>query len=115
VVLFPEFIVGFVLDPKLPELIPASVPVIYVMFASLMVYSLSGVLFHCIVSTGSATVSLIIEIITIAGYLGFILWVFSLEDKTVAIVGTSEIFYWLLLLFVSFIYLRSGHWKKTEI
>ncbi|CAN5147872.1 multidrug efflux MATE transporter BexA [soil metagenome] len=115
IVVFPEFIVSNVLDPKLPELVPASVPVIYVMFIALLIYSVSTVLFHSIVSTGSATVSLVIELITIAGYLGFVLWVFSLEENTVAIAWTSEIFYWLFLLLVAYLYFRSGRWKNTTI
>lgn len=113
--LAPEFIVQYTLDPELPALVPATVPVIYVTIVALLIYSVSVVVFHGIVSTGSVKVSLAIEIFTIAIYLGYVLWLFSLEDVTVAQAWTSEIFYWLLLLIVAYLYFRSGHWKKTEI
>lgn len=112
---FPGFIVEYVIDPELPALIPASVPVIHITVVALLIYSVSTVMFHGIVSTGSVKVSLLIEVITVAIYLAFIVWIFSLENATVALVWTSEIFYWLVLLLIAFLYFRSGHWKKTKI
>jgi len=113
--LFPRFIVEYVINPELPALIPATVPVIHITVVALLIYSVSTVMFHGIVSTGSVRVSLLIEVITVAIYLAFIVWIFSLENATVALVWTSEIFYWLVLLLIAFLYFRSGHWKKTKI
>ncbi len=114
-VIFPELIVKYTLNPELPALVPACTPVLYVTVVALLIYSVSTVLFHGIVSTGSVGISLLIEIVTILLYVGFVVWLFSLESKTVAIMWTSEIFYWLLLLFIAFFYIRSGRWKNTKI
>lgn len=113
--LIPETFVSYTLNPELKSLVPASVPVMYVMVAALLVYSVSLIIFHGIVSTGSVKVSLGIMIITVFIYLVFVFGLFRIEGLSVAAAWSSEIFYWLLLLLVSGLYFRTGHWKKTEI
>lgn len=113
--IFPEAFVRFTLNPEEAALVPASVPVMYVMVVALLVYSVSLIVFHGIVSTGSVRISLVIMIITVIIYLAFVVWIFSLNYVTVPIAWTCEIFYWLLQLIIAFLYFRSGHWKKTEI
>jgi putative MATE family efflux protein len=113
--IFPETFVHYTLNPELASLIPASVPVMYVMVAALLIYSVSLIIFHGIVSTGSVKVSLGIMIITVLIYLFFVFGIFRIEGLSVAEAWSSEIFYWLLLLLASTLYFRSGHWKKTDI
>jgi Na+-driven multidrug efflux pump len=115
ILIFPETFVHYTLNPELTSLVPASVPVMYVMVAALLIYSVSLIIFHGIVSTGSVKVSLGIMIITVLIYLVFVFGIFRIEGLSVAGAWSSEIFYWLLLLLVSTLYFRSGHWKKTEI
>lgn len=114
-VLFPEAFVRYTLNPELPALVPASVPVMYVMVIALLVYSVSLIVFHGIVSTGSVKVSLMIMIFTVVVYLVFVHAVFQMDYITVAVAWTCEIFYWLLQLLIAFLYFRSGHWMKTKI
>lgn len=115
ILIFPEEFVRFTLNPELASLVPASVPVMYVMIVALLVYSVSLIIFHGIVSTGSVKVSLVIMIFTVLIYLLFVHWLFSMHFITVSIAWTCEIFYWLLQLAVAYLYFRSGHWMKTKI
>jgi multidrug resistance protein, MATE family len=96
-------------------LIRDTIPVLNVCVMALLVYSVSTILFHCVVSTGSVKSSFVIEVITIAIYLIFIYWIFSVPWKTVTIVWLSEVFYWLILAVLTLIYLRTGKWKTTRI
>lgn len=113
--IIPGPFVQYTLNPTLQSLVPASVPVMYVMVVALLVYSVSLIVFHGIVSTGSVKVSLVIMIFTVIVYLVFVHLVFQMDYITVPIAWTCEIFYWLLQLVVAFLYFRSGHWIKTKI
>lgn len=113
--IIPGEFVQYTLNPTLQTLVPASIPVMYVMVVALLVYSVSLIVFHGIVSTGSVRVSLIIMIFTVVVYLVFVHFIFQMTYITVPIAWTCEIFYWLLQLVVAFLYFRSGHWIKTKI
>lgn len=111
--IFPEAFLHVATDNV--EIIQAGVPVIYVCIAALMVYSVATILFHGIVSTGTTYVSLLIEIIAIITYMGFVTYIFAQEWNTVPIAWTTEIFYWGMLALGSFIYLKTGRWKTKRI
>jgi Na+-driven multidrug efflux pump len=113
IVWFPENLLSIYTNDA--ALIHDTIPVLYVCVAALLVYSVSTILFHCIVSTGSVKSSFVIEVITIAIYMAFVYWIFSVQWKTVTIVWTAEVFYWLLLAICTIIYLQSGRWKTTRI
>lgn len=112
---FAEPLVAFVFAPTDPEVLAGTVPAIYVAAGALMVYSVALVVFHSIVSMGSVKISLLINVSTVVLYIGYIIWSFSLEGATVPFVWTCEIFYWGLLAVMSFIYIKTGRWKKVEI
>ena len=98
-----------------PGIIEDGVPVLYVCIAALWVYSVSTVLFHGVVSTGSTRVALIIEAVVIVFYLLFVKFIFSWQHTNISIVWTSEIFYWFGNALFALIYLKTGHWKKIKI
>ncbi|MDX2002227.1 MAG: MATE family efflux transporter [Chitinophagales bacterium] len=112
-IIIPESILQLYTDDM--ELIRLTVPVIHICVVALLIYSLSSILFHCIVSTGSVISSLVIEIISIVGYIGYIYWIFSVSWRTVPIVWTSEVFYWLFLAVLTLIYFQRGTWRQSTI
>lgn len=112
--IFGKELVAAVYNPE-PEVLINTVPVIYICIGALLVYSASTVLYHGVISTGSVKASLIIEILVVIVYVGYVVAVFSIEDVSLPFVWTCEIFYWFLMGFFTLLYLRTGHWKKIKI
>ncbi|MEX2590557.1 MAG: MATE family efflux transporter [Chitinophagales bacterium] len=110
---FPEICLAFYTNN--PTVIAAGVPVLYVCLGALFVYSVSTVLYHGVISTGSTRASLFIELITVVIYLGFIISIFNIDGVSLPTVWISEIFYWFVLMVLTFIYLKTGHWKNIKI
>ncbi len=113
--IFPAEFMRFTQNPELEALVPATVPVTYVMIVALLIYSVSLIIFHGIVSTGSVGVSLAIMIANVIIYLIYVHFLFTMDYITVPIAWTCEIFYWLVQLAIAFFYFRSGRWMKTKI
>lgn len=111
--LLPEVCLGFYSNNT--EVIEAGIPVLYVCLGALFIYSVSTILYHGVISTGSTRASLVIELITVVIYLFYIIGVFNVPNVKLPTVWTSEIFYWLVLMVSTLAYLRTGHWKKVKI
>lgn len=111
--LFPKLFLGFYTNNA--TVIADSIPVLYVCFVSLFIYSISTVLYHGVISTGSTKASLVIELITVVFYLLYLTLVFNYPDTTLSIVWTCEFFYWTFLMILTLVYLRTGHWKSVKI
>jgi Na+-driven multidrug efflux pump len=89
--------------------------VIYVCMTALIIYSSSTIMFNGIVSTGTSKVSLAIEVIAVVVYLGYIYSIFQIENLSLPLVWTAELFYWFVIALISFIYLKTGRWKTKQI
>ncbi|TVR77421.1 MAG: MATE family efflux transporter [Chitinophagaceae bacterium] len=82
---------------------------------ALLIYAVSTVLFHGIVSTGSTKQSLYIEIITIVVYTAYIYIVIEVLQLSLQVAWTSEWIYWISLAFFGIIYLKKGDWRNKVI
>lgn len=98
-----------------PVLVEAAIPVLYVISATMLLYSVSYVLFSAVTGTGKTFHSLILESISISVYLiaAYFLGVFF--DLSIALVWCSEFVYFSLMGFLSFAFLRWGNWRNTKI
>lgn len=98
-----------------PSLISDTVLPLYVLISSLPIYSIGSVLFNAVSGTGNTRTALKFEIITLLFYLSYMWFVIIYMRFSVAVAWTTEHVYWLSLVTLSFIYLRSGKWKEREI
>lgn len=98
-----------------PSLISDTVLPLYVLISSLPIYSIGSVLFNSVSGTGNTRTALKFEIITLLFYLSYMWFVIIYMRFSVAVAWTTEHVYWLSLVTLSFIYLRSGKWKEREI
>jgi MATE family multidrug resistance protein len=111
--LFPgEFMRFYTIEP---QIIAAGKPVIYVCILALLLYAVSTIMFNGIVSTGTSKVSLAIEVLSVIIYLIYTYAVFNIESKTLTLMWSAELFYWLIVGVFAYIYLKTGKWKKKVI
>lgn len=111
--LFPaDFLQFYTVDQ---EVVRQGIPIVYICVLALFIYAASTILFNGIVSTGTSKVSLLIEIIAVFFYLFYIFSVFQIENVSLSTIWSAELFYWLVIGMVSFLYLKTGRWKTKEL
>lgn len=93
-------------------LITDTVPALYVIMVALSVFSFASILFNAVSGTARTEVALLIETVTIFLYLIFTYFLGVKLQLPVHYVWLSEIVYFILMGGMSFLYLRSGYWKK---
>ena len=110
---FPRTMIRIYTDD--PSLVSDTVLPLYVLISSLPIYSIGSVLFNSVSGTGNTRTALKFEIITLLFYLAYMWFVIIHMSFSVAVAWTTEHVYWLFLVTLSFIYLRSGKWKERKI
>lgn len=113
VAVFPQFAVRIYTDN--PSLISDTIAPMYVLITLLPIYSIGSILYSAVSGTGNTKTSLAFELIALFFYFIYIWWIIYELRSSVALCWTSEHLYWLILMALSFFYLRKGGWKKKEI
>ena len=84
------------------------------MFSYLLVTP--AMVFHQFISgTGNTRSALMIEIITLVFYMGYVIVTAFIMNTDVSICWASEYVYWGFLGIFSFIYLRKADWRAKKI
>lgn len=110
VVLFPETVLYPILGSADMSLITASRPVLWVLFAILMLFSVGGVLFNGLAGTGATWFGLKLQFFGALCYLLYLYYIIEYAELGLVWAWTSEIVYWLILGVVTIWYLHSRKW-----
>jgi multidrug resistance protein, MATE family len=92
-----------------------AIPVIRIVSLGLLCMSVATVWLNAVTGTGNTKVNLLIEIVAISLYSAYIWLVLKKWDLSLVWAWGSELLYWTVLFTLSFIYIRSGKWKKKVI
>jgi multidrug resistance protein, MATE family len=111
--LFPQVLLG--LYGQGDSFITEAIPVLRVVTFGLLMMSVATVWLNGVTGTANTRVNLGIEIITLFIYCIYIYLVLHVWKLSLAWAWVSELLYWACLFMLSFLYLRSGRWKKKEI
>lgn len=98
-----------------PAFTAAAIPVVRVISVGMVFMSLATVWLNAVTGTGNSRVTLLIEAITIILYCIYVYVVMEKLKLSIAVGWMSEWLYWLCLLLLSVIYMRSGKWKWKVI
>lgn len=112
-ILFPDNIIRIYTSDEL--LITDSIPVLYVITAAMLLFSIAFISFSAVTGTGKTLRTLAIEISSISIYLtgAYILGVHL--DLPLYLVWCSEFIYFGIMGSLSILYLKFGSWKTTSI
>jgi putative MATE family efflux protein len=111
--LFPGPVLAMMQDNE--SFIREGIPVIRVVSVAIMLMSFSTIWLNAVTGTGNTKVNLLIEFITIVVYCIYVYLVLEKWNKSITAGWMSEWLYWLSMFSMSYLYIRSGHWKKKEI
>ena len=109
----PRFIISIYTTD--PELINQTIPTFYVVLSALVLFSFASILFNGVSGTANTATALWIELVTILVYL-IVAWFLAVYLKlSVEWVWTSEYIYFLVMSILSYLYLKSGRWRKKIV
>ncbi len=112
-VLFPTAILSVYTND--PVLIEMGKPVLSIVTIGVIFVGVGFIFFNGISGTGKTNISLSLEIIVLTIYLVYTYVIINVFNASVTMAWSSEIVYGTLMALVSILYLRTGHWKKSEI
>ncbi len=111
--LFPRMIIEIYTDQK--ELIDLGAPVLYIVSIGALFLSVGFVLLNSVSGTGKTNISLLIEMVVLTAYVSYVYIMIFVFKTDVLGAWTSELVYGSLLSIVSWGYLKSKHWLKSNI
>lgn len=97
------------------ELIAASVPSLMVMLSSYLILVPGFLLFYAVFGTGNTRLTLMLKLSSLLVSGCYLLCLFPLLRKEIAWYWTSEHIYALMLLSLSFLFLKYGRWQHKHI
>lgn len=95
-----------------PTFLSLAIPVFRVVCIAILFMSVSTICLNAVTGTGNTKINLLIEIFTIILYCVYVYMVMEVYNLSIVWGWGSEWVYWLSIFTLSFIYLRSGKWKK---
>lgn len=107
--LWPEWFLSFYGQDQ--DFIRDAIPVVRVVSIALLLMSFGTVWLNAVTGTGNTTVNLWIEIITLLIYVVYVYVVLEYYGMPITWGWASEWVYWLSMLLMAFIYMRSGKWR----
>ncbi len=96
-------------------LIQASIPVMKVVSIAMLFCAVGNIIFFSVSGTGNTRTALVIEIVTLFFYLGYLYLTAIILTQPVEVVWMSEFVYWSILGIVGYTYLKKGNWQKKVI
>ena len=111
--LWPEWFLSFYGQGQ--DFIREAIPVIRVISVALLVMSFGPVWLNAVTGTGSTTVNLWIEMITLTVYVIYVYFVLEYFNMPITWGWASEWVYWLSMFSMAYYYMRSGKWKGKSM
>ncbi len=114
VLLYPEKLLYPLLGKDDMSLIAETQPVFYFLLALLTFSTFGAVLMNALSGTGATWFGLKLQAICVAAYLGYIYWVTNFTHLGLLWVWAAEVIYWMLMISLAYVYLRSKKWYAMQ-
>ncbi|HQQ99312.1 MAG TPA: MATE family efflux transporter [Ferruginibacter sp.] len=108
--LFPHAFFG--LFGQGEEFVRQGIPVLRMVSLGLLLMSIANIWLNGVTGTAKTRVNLLIEIVAISIYLIYTWYFIKVNYISLAMAWSNELVYWSSIFLLSFLYLRSGKWKK---
>jgi putative MATE family efflux protein len=112
-ILFPRLVLSIGTDD--PFLIEGAVPVLYVLIGILYSFSVSSIFFNGLIGTGATYGGLKIQFWSVSAYLILVYVLVEHFNAGLQLAWAAEIFYWVLIIFPSWYYLRAKGWHRVNV
>lgn len=93
----------------------AGIPILRLAAFAMVIMSVGGVWLNAVTGTGNSKITFRNELVATLFYTIYVYLVLEVYNLSILWGWLSEIFYWSILLILSFLYFRSGKWKTLVI
>ncbi|MDX1910484.1 MAG: MATE family efflux transporter [Saprospiraceae bacterium] len=114
ILLFPGQLLYPLLGKEDMSLIEETQPVFYFLLGLLSFSTFGAVLMNALSGTGATWFGLKLQAFCVAAYLGYIYWVTNYTQLGLMWVWASEMLYWMLMILLAVLYLRSEKWHSLR-
>ncbi|MFZ1705761.1 MAG: MATE family efflux transporter, partial [Saprospiraceae bacterium] len=115
VLLFPEFFLYPFFGTEDMTLIILSKPYLGILFLVLITFAVGVIFINGLIGTGKTKQALWIQTIFTVFYIAYIVFFIKINYVGLSLAWSVEIFYWLGILAMSFVYLRSNKWHFFKL
>lgn len=115
VVLFPEYLLWPLLGSPDMSLITEARPIFYILMVILILFSIGGVYFNGLTGTGATAYGLKIQFYCAIAYLIYIYIVVEFTNGGLLWAWSSEVLYWVAIVILSAVYLKSPRWHSLKV
>ena len=115
VILFPHEVLYPLLGSEDMSLITDAQPIFYVLAAILFLFAIGSVFFNGLAGTGATYFGLKIQLLCAIVYIGYIYVVVNYTNGGLPWAWAAEVVYWILMLVLTFWYLRSRAWYGVSV
>jgi putative MATE family efflux protein len=110
----------FFLEPLLQKtgeasLLHDAVPILRLLIVILVLFSVGGVYFNALASTGAALMGLWLQLVCAVLYLVYIYSILTFTNGGLQMAWTAEIFYWVIMMGATVWYLKSNRWQSFKM
>jgi Na+-driven multidrug efflux pump len=110
VLLFPGQLLYPLLGKSDMSLVSDTQPIFYIMLGLLSLATFGAVFMNALSGTGATWFGLKLQAVCVAAYLGYLYYVTNFTNLGLVWVWTAELLYWILMIAMVVVYLRSDKW-----
>jgi Na+-driven multidrug efflux pump len=114
ILFFPEQLLYPLLGKEDMSLITETQPVFYFLLGLLTFSTFGAVLMNALSGTGATWFGLKLQALCVAVYLGYVFWVTNFTQLGLLWVWAAEVFYWIPMITLVLVYLRSEKWHEMR-
>lgn len=96
-------------------LISDAEPILQMVLLILLVFCIGGIYYNGLVGTGDTLVGLYIQTFGVIAYIIYLFVIIKILELPLIFAWTGEIFFWLIIIGLTTLYLRSGKWQHVKI
>jgi len=112
---FPQYTLGLMFTPETIDLLIESESVLRLILFTLIFFCFGGVYYNGLVGTGDTWFGLWIQVVCVVLYVIYLHFVVNVYGLSLFYAWTGELFFWVLSLTATVLYLKTGRWRRLEL
>jgi len=110
----PQYTLGLIFTGENAILLEESVSVLRLILFTLIFFCVGGVYYNGLIGTGDTWFGLWIQVTCVILYIIYLYVIVNVLQLSLFYAWTGELFFWILSLSATLIYLRTGRWRRLE-
>lgn len=115
ILLFPNQVLYPLLGKEDMSLITETQPIFYILLGLLSFSTFGAILMNTLSGTGATWFGLKLQAMCVLIYLIYVFWITNYTQLGLTWVWAAEVLYWVFMIILSYIYLRSDKWHKMQL